>query len=100
MFVVNRADLIARVAKASGKTRRQVAEILAHALAEIDRSLLGGERVRLNQFGRFEVRYRAGRMGKNPRTGEEMAIAGRNYVAFVPSKTLQRKVRQGKGGRA
>lgn len=99
MFVVNRADLIARIAKAIGMSQRQVGQVLGQALAEIDRSLVGGEAIRLNDFGRFEVRYRAGRMGKNPRTGEEMHIAGRNRVVFVPSKTLQRKVR-GKGSRA
>lgn len=98
MYVVNRADLINRITKAIGMSKRQVSAVLSQALTEIDDLLALGEAIRLNGFGRFEVRYRAGRMGKNPRTGEEMAIAGRNRVVFVPSKTLQRKVR-GRAGR-
>lgn len=91
MVVVNRADLVARIAKAIGMNQNQVSVVLSQALAEIDYSLMAGEKISLNQFGRFEVRYRAGRMGRNPRTGEQMAIAGRNHVVFSPSKTLRRK---------
>lgn len=55
----------------------------------IKQGLLRGERIQITGFGTFIVRDKKGRKGRNPQTGEEMAIAARKSVVFRPSKSFQ-----------
>ena len=58
-------------------------------------SLLAEKEVMLAQFGRFKVRPKAPRMGRNPRSGESIEIAKRSMVSFKPSKILRDKINGG-----
>ena len=59
---------------------------------EISSSLVDGEEVKLANFGVFDVREKAERMGRNPKTGEDKVIKARRVVSFYPSKTLRQEV--------
>ena len=55
---------------------------------QISSSLQRGDEVRIHGFGNFRTQQRAARMGRNPRTGEEVRVPARRVVRFVPSTTL------------
>ena len=82
-------ELIAAIANRIVEKKSTVEHVFNSALAEIERSLLEGKPVTLNGFGTFEVKKRAARTGRNPRTGEPVEIAASTTVAFKPAKALK-----------
>ncbi|MBI5556448.1 MAG: integration host factor subunit alpha [Deltaproteobacteria bacterium] len=75
-----------------GISQRSAGELVDHVFSSLRRTLLNEESVKLVQFGTFTVRNKAPRMGRNPRTGEDMEIAERSMVSFKASKTLREKI--------
>jgi len=71
-----------------GLSRREAAEIVEGILAAMKGSILQGSRVQISGFGCFEVVKRRSRRGRNPQTGEVIAIGSRRRLVFRPSKTL------------
>lgn len=71
-----------------GFTRARAGEMVEAVLEEISEALVRGEPVQLQAFGRFDVRARRGRTGRNPRTGVEAAISPRRVISFRPSPIL------------
>ena len=69
-----------------GLPRKTVRQALDFVLEEISANLLEGESVKLSGFGTFEIRKRKDRMGRNPKTGEEMLIKSHNALVFRPAK--------------
>lgn len=67
---------------------------------EISSALARGSEVRIHGFGNFRVQQRAARMGRNPRTGEEVRVPARKVVRFAPSTTLSASLKGGNGRRA
>ncbi|QIW15984.1 integration host factor subunit alpha [Pasteurellaceae bacterium RH1A] len=61
---------------------------------EIRATLASGEDVKLASFGNFEVREKAARPGRNPKTGEEAIISARRVVMFKPSQILRERIKQ------
>ena len=57
--------------------------------------LAGGERIEIRGFGSFSLHYRAPRIGRNPKTGESVGLAGKYVPHFKPGKELRDKVNQG-----
>ncbi len=92
---MNRTDLIAHVAEETGLTRDQAAAAVTSALDAIGRGLADGGTVSLAGFGTFELRHRAARTGRHPRTGEPMEIAASTAPAFKPAAALRRAVAAG-----
>jgi DNA-binding protein HU-beta len=90
---VNKAELVARVARDTGLARADVARVLDSILDQVARSLRKGERVSLVGFGSFLVGRRRARPGHNPHTGQPMRIAGRRWPRFSPGKPLRDLVR-------
>jgi DNA-binding protein HU-beta len=89
---MNKAELVAEVAERSGLTKRD-AERAVNALVEsIEGALTKGDRVSLVGFGTFEVRSRAPRSGRNPRTGESLQIKASRVPAFKAGKALKESV--------
>ena len=89
---MNREDLVALVAERAN-VQRKVANAVVTDLFEVVAEALGdGEKVTIVGFGTFDVRDRAGRTGRNPRTGEAIEIAARRVPAFTPGKGLRDKV--------
>lgn len=86
MGTVNKSDMIDAIAKATGTPRAAVDEIVTALLTIIREEADAGNIVALHSFGRFEVRERAARAGRNPKTGEPVTIAARRALTFKPSK--------------
>ena len=88
---MNKKELIDAVAAQGGMTRTAAAAVES-TLEEIASSLAAGETVSVPGFGTFEVRDRAARTGRNPRTGEQVAVAASRAPAFRAGKALRERV--------
>ena len=86
---MNKSQLIKAVAEKSGISQKQVAETWALMEATILENLNAGEKVQLSGFGTFEVRERAERKGRNPKTGEVVSVPACKYLAFVSAKAIK-----------
>jgi len=91
---MNKAELVQAVQNALGEeaTKRQAEEALGAVLDSIVTGVKKGEKVQIIGFGTFEVRERAARMGRNPKTGEAMQIAASKTVAFKASAALKKEL--------
>lgn len=82
------------MAERLGASKKHSEEALTVALDLITEALAEGEKVQLVGFGSFEVRERAPRIGRNPRTKEEVTIPASKAVQFKSGKVLKRAVAQ------
>ncbi|MBI6545690.1 MAG: HU family DNA-binding protein [Cyanobacteria bacterium NC_groundwater_1444_Ag_S-0.65um_54_12] len=89
---MNKEELIAQISERSGVTRRIANVVLTQFFAIITDALRDDLRVAISGFGTFEVKVRRERMGRNPRTGEPIAIAARHVPGFIASKSLRTKI--------
>lgn len=89
---VTRADLCEAVYQKVGLSRTESADLVELVLAEISDRLVEGENVKLSSFGSFLVRSKGERIGRNPKTGEEVPIAPRRVMVFKPSNVLKDEV--------
>jgi DNA-binding protein HU-beta len=88
---MNKAELIESIQAALGKdaTKRCADEALDAVLNSIANGVRKDKKVQIIGFGTFEVKKRAARIGRNPKTGESMKIAASNSVGFKPSSVLK-----------
>lgn len=87
---MNLSDLVEKVAAADSKlTKAQAKELVDGVFAAIRDAAVGGEEVALAGFGKFKVQDKPARTGRNPRTGEPVAIAATRKVVFQPAKALK-----------
>ena len=86
---MNKSQLIKAVAEKSELSQKQVAETWSLIEDTILNTLATGEKVQLSGFGTFEVRERAERKGRNPKTGEVVSVPACKYLAFVPAKAVK-----------
>jgi integration host factor subunit alpha len=86
---LTRAHLSEAVYQEVGLSRNESADLVERVLEEIAASLLKGETVKLSSFGTFAVRQKGGRVGRNPKTGEEVPIKPRRVLVFRPSHVLK-----------
>jgi nucleoid DNA-binding protein len=91
---MNKSQLIDAIAKASKLTKADAERALNATVSSITKALKGGDKVQLIGFGTFEVRKRAARMGRNPKTGKELKIAATKVPAFSAGKTLKDAVKK------
>ncbi len=92
---VTRADLTDAVYRAVGISRNESAAFVERILEEVAASLEKGETVKISSFGTFSVRDKKLRMGRNPKTGEEVPIAPRRVVTFRASHVLKDRINDG-----
>ena len=92
---MTKADLIEAVHARVGLSKKESAELVQFVLDEIRQALARGEHVKVSGFGHFMVLARAARVGRNPKTGEEIRIAPRRAVVFRPSPVLRRRIEEG-----
>jgi nucleoid DNA-binding protein len=91
---VNKAELVARVARDTGLTKADVLRALDGILEQVARSLKKGEPVKLVDFGTFLVSRRRARAAHNPHTGEAMRVPARRWPRFAPGRALKAMVRE------
>jgi integration host factor subunit alpha len=89
---VTRAQLTEAVYQEVGLSRNESADLVESVLAEMSDSLVRGEMVKLSSFGSFQVREKGQRMGRNPKTGEEVPILPRRVLVFRPSHVLKKRI--------
>ena len=90
---MTKAHLINRVHTANpNMTKLQAREAVEAVLQLIKSSLESGEGVLLSGFGKFNVKSKSARRGRNPQTGESLTLEGRKVVTFKPSTILRKKV--------
>ncbi len=97
---VTRAQLSEAVYQEVGLSRNESAQLVESVLAEICDSLVQGETVKISSFGGFSVRQKGGRIGRNPKTSEEVPIAPRRVLVFRPSHVLKDQVNRNLSGPA
>ncbi|WP_422880282.1 HU family DNA-binding protein [Moorella sulfitireducens] len=85
-------DLVASVAEKTDLTKKEAEKVVSAVLASIEEALAQGDKVQLVGFGTFEIKERAARVGRNPRTGEEIEIAATRVPVFKPGKALREAV--------
>ncbi|NNE40507.1 MAG: integration host factor subunit alpha [Marinicaulis sp.] len=92
---VTRANLTDAVYRSVGISRNESAAFVERVLEEVAGSLERGETVKISSFGTFSVRDKKLRMGRNPKTGEEVPIAPRRVVTFRASHVLKDRINEG-----
>lgn len=86
---LTRADLSEAVYNEIGLSRVESSEIVEAVLDEVSTALVAGEEVKLSSFGTFSVRQKNGRIGRNPKTGEEVPITPRRVLSFRASHVMK-----------
>lgn len=86
---LTKADLTELIVKQVGLKKREAKELVDTFFAEIRLALEEGEEVKLSGFGNFQVRDKASRPGRNPKTGESVPISARRVVTFHASQKLK-----------
>ena len=89
---VTRADLSEAVYQEVGLSRNESAELVESVLSEISDALVRGEVVKISSFGSFSVRQKGERIGRNPKTGEEVPILPRRVLVFRASHVLKNRI--------
>ena len=87
-----RSTLSEAVFKNVGLSRNESANLVDSVFSEILTSLIKGDDVKISSFGTFIVREKKERIGRNPKTGEEVPITARSVVTFRASNVLKSKV--------
>ena len=91
---VTRADLSEAVYQEVGLSRKESAQLVESVLHEISDALVRGEMVKLSSFGSFAVRQKGERVGRNPKTGEEVPILPRRVLVFRASPALKSRINE------
>jgi len=86
---MNKADIVAAVAEKTGLSKKDAEKAVKAFTEVVSDELVKGERIQLVGFGTFEVTERAAREGRNPKTGEPMAIAASKTPKFKAGKALK-----------
>ena len=97
---ITRADLVEALARRANMQRADANRLLTRMLEMMQDALVDGDAVKLSRFGNFNVRTKRQRIGRNPKTGEEVPITPRRVVTFRPSQMLREFVEKGGRGRA
>lgn len=91
-MTMTKRELVIRVANKLGMTQSDVSKIIEGTFDTISQSLASGQRWELRDFGVFEVKTRASRIGRNPRTGDQVPVPERRVVTFRPGKRMKELV--------
>ncbi len=89
---MNKTELIEIVAKEANLKKKDADAAVSAVLCAFEKALVDGDKIQLIGFGTFEVKNRAAKTGRNPSTGEAIAIAASKQIKFSAGKTLKDKV--------
>lgn len=92
---LTRAQLSEAIYQEVGLSRSESAQLVETVLNEIIESLIADHTVKISSFGTFQVRSKGGRMGRNPKTGQEVPIDPRKVLVFRASHVLKEKINAG-----
>ncbi len=89
---LTKADIVERVYKEAGFSKKEAADLVDLVFKVIKDTLARGEKVKISGFGNFSIRDKPTRVGRNPQTGEAMEITARRVLTFKPSQVLKEDV--------
>ncbi|MDC0737338.1 integration host factor subunit alpha [Cognatishimia sp. SS12] len=92
---LTRMDLSEAVFREVGLSRNDSAQLVESVLGHMSDALVRGEQVKISSFGTFSVREKAARIGRNPKTGQEVPINPRRVLTFRPSHLMKDRVAEG-----
>lgn len=92
---LTRMDLSEAVFREVGLSRNESAQLVERVLELMSEALVSGEQVKVSSFGTFSVRSKTARIGRNPKTGEEVPISPRRVLTFRPSHLMKDRVAAG-----
>ena len=92
---MTKADLVEAIHDNAGMTKADALDVLEGLLEIIKTTLEDGEDLKIANFGKFEVRQKNARLGRNPQTGESMTIESRQIVTFRPATLLKKCLKDG-----
>lgn len=91
-MALTKADFAEKLFDELGLNKREAKDMVELFFEEIKESLQKGVEVKLSGFGKFELRDKTSRPGRNPKTGEEVAITARRVVTFRAGQKLKARV--------
>jgi nucleoid DNA-binding protein len=91
---VTKKEIVRTISEEIGLTQLKTKEIVQKTFDAIVEALVEEERIELRNFGVFEVKRRAPRKARNPRTGEKVDVAEKFVVTFKPGKEMEERVRE------
>jgi len=92
---MTKSDLIEAIAGDQSHLASKDIELAVKCILEhMSEALAGGDRIEIRGFGSFSLHYRPPRVGRNPKTGETVALAGKHVPHFKPGKELRERVNQ------
>ena len=94
---MTRAQLSEAVYQEVGLSRNESSDLVESVLDEVAEALAQGEVVKISSFGSFSVRQKGQRIGRNPKTGEEVPILPRKVLVFRPSHVLKNRINESMG---
>jgi integration host factor subunit alpha len=92
---LTRMDLSEAIVRNVGLSRNESADMVETVLNYMSDALVEGDQVKISSFGTFSIRDKAARVGRNPKTGEEVPISPRRVLTFRPSHLLKERVADG-----
>jgi integration host factor subunit alpha len=87
---LTKADIVEKVHERVGFSKKESSEIVDLVLGIVKETLINGEKIKISGFGNFAVREKKMRLGRNPRTGDELEISPRRVLTFRPSSILRK----------
>lgn len=96
---LTRADLAETVVQKVGLPRNESQEMVELVIRVLSDRLAEGEAVKLSSFGSFNIRQKGERVGRNPKTGQEVPITPRRVLVFRPSNIMKDRINDGLGRR-
>jgi len=91
---VTKKEIVKQISEEIGLTQLKTKDIVQRTLNAIIQTLVTEGRIELRNFGVFEVKRRAPRKARNPRTGDKVSVPAKNVVTFKPGKEMEELVRQ------
>jgi integration host factor subunit beta len=91
---VTKKEIVKKISEDIGLTQLKTKDIVQRTLDAIIQTLVSEGRIELRNFGVFEVKQRAPRKARNPRTGDKVYVPSKNVVTFKPGKEMEELVRK------
>ena len=92
-MAITKKDIVIKISNETAIKQIDVKRVVQCALDKITEYLAAGQTVELRNFGIFKIKSRRGRMGRNPRTGQEVPVPPKKVVVFKPGLIMKRDVK-------
>ncbi len=92
-MAITKKDIVLKIANETGIKQVDVKHVVQSTLDKITEFLSQGNTVELRNFGIFKVKSRRGRLGRNPRTGQEVPVPPKKVVVFKPGLIMKRDIK-------